>query len=613
MTDKSKLEAASLSLDGLSAEEQEYRLRVAQTPYFSGNMLIDEQITLSSGKTLPQAVVAYDTWGTLSAQRDNVILIEHALSGNSHVADAYREGEFREGWWNRIVGPGKAIDTDKYFVVCANVLGGCSGSTGPSSKIPGTDRRWGMDFPVVTVKDMVVVQKRFLEKLGIEQLVAVIGGSLGGMQTLVWAKKFPEMANRCIAIASTWRTSAQSIAFNEVGRKAIINDPLFKNGQYDPANPPAHGLAIARMIGHITYLCEESMNRKFGRQLMGDKPGFTMDREFQVESYLNHQGYKFVDRFDANSYLYITRAIDYFSLCHSCEGITKRFANSPVKMMLLSFDSDWLFPTNQTRDLLNALTAAGVETTFAELEYPFGHDSFLLEVPKQSRYLRAFLGDSPADDEPTHTRHHKSIDSRPDLVAISENVSSGSRVLDLGCADGLLLDWLRAYRNCTVYGVDIDEDEVIATASRDIPVLKHDLDEGLPMFPDDSFDVVILSLAIMQVKKPLELLKEMLRVGRKIIVTFPNFGYWRTRFHLLLKGRMPIGRAMPYSWYETPNIHHTTLLDFRDFVNSNGGKIEREAYLHVGTGGEIKRISSMPNMRADTVIVVASATDAPQA
>lgn len=591
--------------DGLSDAEREYRRRVAEVPYFSGSVLIDEETTLSSGRFLPQVKVAYDTWGTLSPERDNVILIEHALSGNSHVADAYRDGEFKEGWWNRLVGPGKAIDTERYYVICPNVLGGCSGSTGPSSTIPGTDKRWGMDFPVVTVKDMVVVQKRFLEILGIDHLVAVIGGSLGGMQTLAWAKKYPEMVERCIAIATTWRTSAQSIAFNEVGRKAITNDPLFKNGQYDSSNPPAHGLAIARMIGHITYLCEESMNRKFGRQLMGDKPGFTMDREFQVESYLNHQGYKFVDRFDANSYLYITRAIDYFSLCHSPEGITKRFKGSPVKMMLLSFDSDWLFPTNQTKELLSALTAAGVSVTFAELEYPFGHDSFLLEEPVQTRYIKAFLGDASSDDESAHTKHHKSIESRPDLVAISEHVSEGSRVLDLGCADGLLLDWLRANRGCEVYGVDIDEEEVIATASRGIPVLKHDLDEGLPMFPDASFDIVVLSLAIMQVRDPLKLLHEMLRVGKKIVITFPNFGYWRNRSRLTLHGRMPVGSAIPFTWYETPNIHHTTLLDFRDFVNSNGGRIDCETYLHVGTGGAIKRISFMPNMRADTVIVVA--------
>ncbi len=583
----------------------DYRRRVADTPYHSGYILIEEEIRLSSGKTLPGAKVAYDTWGTLSPERDNVVLIEHALSGNSHVADAYRGGEFREGWWNRIVGPGKAIDTDRYFVICANVLGGCSGSTGPSSTMPGTDKRWGMDFPVVTVKDMVVVQKRFLELLGIDHLVAVIGGSLGGMQTLVWAKKFPEFSERFIALATTWRTSAQSIAFNEVGRKAIVNDPLFCNGQYDPDKPPAHGLAIARMIGHITYLCEESMNRKFGRQLMGDKPGFTIDREFQVESYLNHQGYKFVDRFDANSYLYITRAIDYFSLCHSLDGITKRFTGSPAKMMLLSFDSDWLFPTSQMRELLRALTFAGIDVTFAELSYPFGHDSFLLEEPIQTRYIRAFLGDASAEDEVAHSKHHKSIESRPDLVAISEHVSEGSRVLDLGCADGLLLDWLSANRNCEVYGVDIDEDEVIATASRGIPVLKHDLDEGLPMFPDGSFDVVVLSLAIMQVKDPLKLLREMLRVGHKIIVTFPNFGYWRNRIHLALRGRMPVGAAIPFTWYETPNIHHTTLLDFRDFVEGNGGRIDCETYLHVGTGGQIKRIDFMPNMRADTVIVVA--------
>ncbi len=603
--------------ENVDEARQAYLKRVKSVPYYSGSMLIDKEISLSSGRTISDVVVAYDTWGTLSENKDNVILIEHALSGNSHAADAYRDGELKEGWWNRIVGPGLAIDTEKYFVICSNVLGGCSGTTGPSSIKPGTDHPYGMDFPVVTVKDMVVVQKKMLDQMGITSIEAVIGGSLGGMQTLVWAKKFPEMVKRAIAIATTWRTSAQSIAFNEVGRRAIVNDPLFADGQYDPANPPAHGLAIARMIGHITYLCEESMNRKFGRQLMGDKLDFTMAREFQVESYLNHQGYKFVDRFDARSYLYITRAIDYFSLCHSLEGITKRFENNPVKIMLMTFDSDWLFPTSQMRELLNSLTFAGVDVTFCELSYPFGHDSFLLEQDVQTRYIKAFLGEAiPKDTDDIeqtaqHTRHHKSIETRPDLLAISEYVSKGSRVLDLGCADGLLLDWLRANRGCDVYGIDIDEDEVIATASREIPVLKHDLDEGLPMFADASFDVVILSLAIMQVNDPLKLLHEMLRVGKKIIITFPNFGYWRNRVKLTLHGRMPVGSAIPYTWYETPNIHHTTLLDFRDFINTNGGHIDSETYMHIGAGGVIKRISFMPNMRADTVIVVAAPNKTP--
>ena len=381
----------------ITPEVAEYRRRVAETPYFSGNLVIEDEVALSSGEVLSGIVVAYDTWGTLNEDKSNVILVEHALSGNSHVADAYRKGEFREGWWNRVVGPGKAIDTDRYFVICSNVLGGCSGTTGPSSPRPGSDEPYGMSFPVVTVKDMVMVQRKMLELLGIDRVEAVIGGSLGGMQALVWAKKFPQVVKRCIAIATTWRTSAQSIAFNEVGRRAIITDPLFKDGRYEKDNPPAHGLAIARMIGHITYLSEASMNRKFGRQLVGDKLDFTMGREFQVESYLDHQGYKFVDRFDARSYLYITRAIDYFSLCHSTEAVTTRFKDSPVKFLLLSYDSDWLFPTEQMNELLNALTVAGVDVTAAEISLPFGHDSFLLDSGAICRYIAAFLREGDGD------------------------------------------------------------------------------------------------------------------------------------------------------------------------------------------------------------------------
>ena len=594
---------------GQNQQADTYREQVRQVPYFSGNITLDGEMRVSSGECLPCVTIAYDTWGTLNEARDNVVLVEHALSGNSHAADAWRNGEFCEGWWNRLVGPGLAIDTTRYYVICSNVLGGCSGTTGPSSINPQTGERYGMSFPVITVKDMVTAQKRMLDQMGISKLRAVVGGSLGGMQALVWAKKYPQMVERCVAVATTWRTSAQSIAFNEVGRRAILNDPEFDDGLYRKDAPPKNGLAIARMIGHITYLCEDSMNRKFGRDLVGDRLDFTMGKEFQVESYLEHQGYKFTDRFDASSYLYITRAIDYFSLCHSTDAITRRFAETPVKFMLLSFDSDWLFPTSQMRELLDALTAAGADVTFAELSYPFGHDSFLLEGDIQSRYVRPFI-ESDANGAPDvengpRGRHHKPIESRPDLMAITDLVKDGSRVLDLGCGDGMLLDWLRANRGCSVYGVDFDENEMIATVERSIPVLRHDLDKGLDMFGDDSFDVVVLSLALMQLKNPKRLFREMLRVGKKVIVTFPNFGYWRTRGYLLFKGRMPVGTSLPYTWYETPNIHHTTLPDFRDFVEDNGGVVEHESYLHSTSSG-LKKVSFLPNLRADTVIVVAS-------
>ncbi len=603
----------------LTPEEKAYRERVANVPYYSGSITIDEEIPLSSGEALSNITVAYDTWGTLNSEKDNVILIEHALSGNSHAADAFRKGSFREGWWNRIVGPGKVIDTEKYYVICSNVLGGCSGTTGPSSIKPGTDHPYGMDFPVVTVKDMVVVQRKMLERMGINRVKAVMGGSLGGMQSLVWAKKYPDVVENCIAIATTWRTSAQSIAFNEVGRRSIIHDPGFNNGQYKKGEQPKHGFAIARMIGHITYLCNESMNRKFGRDIVGDKIDFTMGKEFQVESYLEHQGYKFVDRFDANSYLYITRAIDYFALCHSPEAIVNRFKDSPVKFLILSYDSDWLFPTSQMKELLNALTTAGVNATFAEINYPYGHDSFLLEEDKQSRYIKAFLdgelidssdgsqsGSQASNKKPGH---NKPVESRADLQAISKLVTQGSRVLDLGCGSGELLAELRDNMGCSVYGIDFDENETIATAAHGIPVIKHDLEEGLPMFPDKSFDFVILSLAFMQIRNQKNLFQEMLRVGKKVIITFPNFGYRKLRNYLMFKGRMPVGTSIPYTWYETPNIHHTTLLDFRDFVTDNDGVIEHEDYLKECSSGKYKKISFHPNMRADTIIVVASSKE----
>jgi homoserine O-acetyltransferase len=349
--------------------------------------------TLAGGRTLDSVRVAYETFGPLAEDGSNVVLACHALSGDSHVAAGPgANGESRPGWWDPMVGPGKAIDTDRYFVVCANVLGGCSGTTGPGSADPATGGPYGLRFPLVTIEDMVDVQAALLDHLGLARVLAVVGGSMGGMQALSWGVRYPGRVASVIGIATTWRLGAQAIAFNEVGRTAILGDPAFRGGDYYGHGRPEHGLATARMVGHITYLSDESMRAKFGRRLRErDSHAFEFVTEFEVESYLAHQGRKFVERFDANTYLYMTKAMDYFDLCPNGTTLTGVFDVTPVRWLLLSFSSDWLFPDYHTRQIVDALQHVGADVTYAQIESPYGHDAFLLEPEAQTRLVSPFL------------------------------------------------------------------------------------------------------------------------------------------------------------------------------------------------------------------------------
>ncbi|MCG2808619.1 MAG: homoserine O-acetyltransferase, partial [Coriobacteriia bacterium] len=317
-------------------------------------------VHLSSGEVLERVDVVYETLGTLSPARDNVVLVCHALSGDAHVAGRRESDPGVVGWWDAFVGPGKAIDTDHYFVVASNVLGGCSGTTGPSSIDPRTGKPYGLDFPIVTIEDMVEIQARLLDSLGIDRLLAVVGGSMGGMQALAWAKQHPQRVASVLGIATTWRLAAQAIAFNEVGRTAILGDSAFADGAYYGGPQPKHGLAIARMIGHITYLSDESMREKFGRRLRDrDEHAFEFVSEFEVESYLAYQGRRFTERFDANTYLYMTKAMDYFDLIGQDGTLADALRGTPSRWLVLSFSSDWLFPTYQSRELVDALRCIG--------------------------------------------------------------------------------------------------------------------------------------------------------------------------------------------------------------------------------------------------------------
>jgi homoserine O-acetyltransferase len=365
---------------------------IVETKYFTFAAPPDE-IQLESGDKLGPVTLAYETYGKLNANKNNAIFILHALSGDAHAA-GYHTDDLTEkpGWWEFMIGPGKAFDTDSFFIVCSNIIGGCKGSTGPSSINPLTKLPYAMKFPMITVSDMVKAQKRLLDYLGIKKLLAVSGGSLGGMQALQWAVSYPEAIHSAIPIATSHRLSAQAIALNEVARQAILSDPLWNHGDYYGKEPPVKGLSLARMIGHITYLSETSFDKKFGRQLK-DKDGFSYDfvTEFQVESYLKYKGAAFVQRFDANSYLYITRASDYFDLTGDHKNLLETFKEIKTKMLIISYTSDWLFPPNQSLQMVKALRANNIPVSYCNIDSPYGHDSFLIDNPKQSSLVRNFL------------------------------------------------------------------------------------------------------------------------------------------------------------------------------------------------------------------------------
>jgi homoserine O-acetyltransferase len=352
------------------------------------------EMILENGSQLGPVTLVYETYGTLTPRKDNVILILHALSGDSHAAGYYTEEDSKPGWWDIMVGPGKGIDTDKYFVICPNMLGSCMGSTGPSSINPKTNRPYGIDFPFVTIGDMVSAQKMLLDHLGIQQILSVIGGSIGGMQVLEWCVRYPEMIISAIPLATTTRHSALAIAFNEVARQAIMADPKWNNGDYYSGEKPELGLAIARMVGHITYLSDESMRLKFGRRLQNKKDfSFNFDVDFQVESYLRYQGTKFVERFDANSFLYITKASDYYDLekQHGNDSAVKAFSKTNVKFLVVSFTSDWLYPTYQSKAMVKAMKKNALDVSFCEIEAQWGHDAFLLPNERLTSLMKGFL------------------------------------------------------------------------------------------------------------------------------------------------------------------------------------------------------------------------------
>jgi homoserine O-acetyltransferase/O-succinyltransferase len=546
------------------------------------------------------------------------VLICHALSGDSHVARHDTADD--PGWWDIFVGPGKSIDTDRYFVLCPNILGGCRGTTGPNSVNPETSRPYGADFPVITVGDMVQVQRLLLDHLGIERLRAVVGGSLGGHMALDWATRFPNRVAGVIAIATSARLTSQALAFDVVGRNAILRDPAYQDGEYYGNGPgPAVGLSLARMLGHITYLSREAMTEKFGAQRLQPRQVQTQfENRFAVGSYLAHQGDKFVERFDANSYLTLTMAIDLFDLGDTQEKLAEALRASQCRWLLMSFTSDWLFPPFQSQEIVNTLIAERKPVSYCSVASPCGHDAFLLPDNLQvyGELTRAFLanldGDDAADEDlltadddprcqdPTSIFHRR----RLDYDTILELIPQGTSVLDLGCGTGGLLARLRQRGHRQIMGLELDEQAILACVRRGIDVMQADLNQGLATFADHQFDFVVLSQTLQAVLDVERVLAEVLRVGRQGIVSFPNFAHWKLRRQLTEQGRAPrAGALLGYQWYNSPNVRFLTLADFDDFCRDKGITIHQQIALDTEAGREVH---DDPNLNADVAIVVIS-------
>jgi len=348
-----------------------------------------DELKLVSGKSLGPITLAYETYGALNKEKTNAILVEHALSGNANAA-GFHIGEENPGWWDSMIGPLKALDTDKYFIICSNIIGGCKGSTGPSSINPKTNKCYGLDFPIITIEDMVEAQRHLIDHLGIERLLCVIGGSMGGMQVLQWVSAYPQRVHSAIPIATALKHSPQQIAFDEVGRQAVMADPAWNNGNYyDKNEKPERGLAVARMIGHITYMSDKSMEEKFSRRLTDKDYSFEFKADFEVEGYLRYRGDSFVKRFDPNSYLYITKAMDYFDL--SGDKLLAKGKNIDTRFLVIAFKSDWLYPAYQSQEIARQLKIRGADATYCEIGSTYGHDAFLLEIEEETHLVTHFL------------------------------------------------------------------------------------------------------------------------------------------------------------------------------------------------------------------------------
>jgi homoserine O-acetyltransferase len=605
-------------LDSSDADRHARSLKHAQFVTF------DNPFPLQHGASLPSVTVAYETYGQLNDPRDNAILICHALSGDSHVAR--HDADDDAGWWDLVVGPGCPIDTNRYFVICPNVLGGCRGTTGPNSIHPDTGKPYGADFPVVTISDLVKLQEQLIDHLGITKLRAVVGGSLGGHMAITWATELPERLAGVVAIATSARLTSQALAFDVVARNAIMRDPHFHAGQYyDADQGPDVGLAIARMLGHITYLSREAMTAKFDATRSKPQDIRTQfETRFSVGSYLAYQGDRFVERFDANSYLVLSTAMDLFDKGQDLNSLATQLGNSKCRWLIISFSSDWLFPPFQSQEMVNALISVNRPVSYCNIESDCGHDGFLLpnDFDRWGELIRWYLmniHDAPqlpstacreSNDDMCCELGEQSTTSifkpqhRLDYDSIVELIDPGASVLDLGCGNGALLEQLRARGHSRLMGFELDELAIVTTVRRGFDVVQGDLNQGLFEFADNQFDYVVLSQTLQTVLDVDRLLEEILRVGRRAIVSFPNLGYRAWRSQLADEGRAPdVDASQGYAWYNTPNVRFLTIADFSGYCEEKSITIHRQVSLNTQLGHQVLRD---PNLEADVAIMVLS-------
>ena len=548
----------------------------------------DTPLSLESGDTLPSFEIRLELYGTINAERNNVILVCHALTGDAHLAGRHTPDDKKAGWWDELVGKNKAFNPETHAILCTHIIGGCNGSTGPESRNPHTQEPYYTSFPSISIADMVNAQHAVMQALQVHQWHAVVGGSMGGFQALEWSIRYPEAMKKLVLIASGASYSTQGIAFNAVGRHAIMHDPQWKQGLYQThGTEPRQGLATARMLAHITYVSEDSLDQKFGRSVIegqgvlptqASKENAPFQPEFQVESYLDYQGQQFVNRFDANSYLYLTKALDAFDVAESWgEGDLKTaLARMKASCLLIAYDTDGLFPPKDTQRLVDALLELNKSPSAITFSTPWGHDAFLIDTTELNAVLSPFLLEAPQD---INQKNALNPVIRHDLDPLLSLINTHDTVLDLGCGSGDLLTILNAQgTHPRLLGVEQKESSMKEALSKGLPVLQGDMLHTLKQLPDASFDVAVLHLALQSVQDPYNVLKEMKRVARRCVIGFPNFGFLPIRLQLLLRGRMPNSSALPYMWYNTPNIHLFTLKDFTTLSEELGFKQARRVY-----------------------------------
>ena len=571
----------------------------------------EQGFLLENGKTLPALEIRYETYGKLNAEKNNTVWVTSPLTADAHVAGYYTEQDKKPGWWDALIGPGKPVDTDRFFVVCSNILGGCKGSTGPASINPRTGKPYGSTFPTITIGDMVHAQKELADYLGIKDIYCVIGGSMGGFQAMKWAIYYPEQVKRAVLIATSPRFSSQALGFEIVARDVITQDPNYNNGDYYESAHPDVGLSNARKLAHITYLSAVGMEKKFKRAQDHEHKNHAItystpfDLDLPLESYLRYQGAKFVDRFDANSYLHIAHATDCFDLETEYGSLENAFKDIKAEVLNVNLSTDWLFPPHESRRITSALLNAGKVVTSLELDTLFGHDGFLIEDEDLGKAVGRFLDSKfgALTGKQTIPVFH----DQQDFELLGSMVTDGAKVLDLGCGSGSLISYLRQTRNVSGLGIEKRMKDIMDCLENDVPVVQRDLDErGISDIKDGSYDFAIINRTIQEIRDPVALLNEILRVAKRVIVTFPNFGHWSARGSLMLHGRMPKSKELPYEWYNTPNIRLLTVKDFYTLCEKEGLKIEKMAFQNEQLMSKILTGIGLKNFGAEHVIAMVS-------